>query len=148
MTRRITLVTAVAAAALVAGVPAAFADPWGADRQDSPSVVGSPDLADRVIAARQKELATMLDARERSYSERWNVQVQPATDSATRSFNHFIANDNRFRPRPTSPTVAVSASSGSEIEWPQIGFGAVLGSMVVLGLMIALRAARSRQLAH
>ena len=55
MTPRISLITAVAALALVVGVPAAFGDNWGADRQSEAGVVGSPDREDRAILAQQTE---------------------------------------------------------------------------------------------
>ena len=64
MTPKISFITAVVGAALVFAVPA-FGDSWGADRNQS-TVRVSPDLVDRVDAARQQELSSMLDARERS----------------------------------------------------------------------------------
>jgi hypothetical protein len=144
MTPRISLITAVAAAALAVGVPAAFGDNWGADRQDGATVVGSPDLADRVIAARQKELATMLDARERSLGTQ-----RADSDRGTGTSDHFNANDNRFRTTPVNePITAAVTGSGDNIEWPQIGFGVAIGVLFALGLMLVLRTARSRELAH
>ena len=144
MTPRISLITAVAAAALVIGVPAAFSDNWGADRQDGATVVGSPDLVDRVIAARQKELATMLDARERSLGTQ-----RAESAKGTGTSDQFNANDNRFRTTPVNEPIEVATTgSGDEIEWPQVGFGAVLGIVLMLGLMLVLRTTRSRELAH
>ena len=126
MTPRISLVTAVLAAALAVAAPAAYGDNWGADRQ-----------------AGAIELATMLDARERSLTEKGNVQ--PANGSV----EHFIASDNRFQARPVSDPVTVSAAgSGTEIEWPQIGFGVAIGVLFALGVMFVLRSTRSRELAH
>ena len=145
MTRRITLITAIAAAALVVGVPAAFGDPWGADRQDSPSVVGSPDLADRVIAARQKEQVAMLDARERSLG---TLRDDVSTPTVV-TYRPLVGDGgDRFTIDGRSTPVTVAASgSGREIEWPQIGFGVLLGIVLALGLMLVMRT-RSRELAH
>ena len=56
--------------------PAAFGDDWGADRQAGATVIGSPDQADRVAAAKQAELATRLDAREQSLVGR-SATVEP-----------------------------------------------------------------------
>jgi hypothetical protein len=127
MTPRISLITAVAAAALAVGVPAAFGDNWGADRQ----------------AGLSSDTVAMLDARERSMTEKSNVQ--PA--NGTR--DHFIANDNRFRVTPVSDEPPVSATgSGTDIEWPQIGLGAMFGIALALGLIVVVRTTRSRELAH
>ena len=66
MTPKISFVTAIVGAAFVLAVPA-FGDSWGAD-QNQAIVRVSPDLADRVAAATQQELTSMLDARERSFA--------------------------------------------------------------------------------
>jgi hypothetical protein len=179
MTPRISLITAVAAAALAVGVPAAFGDSWGADRQDGATAVGSPDLVDRAVAARQKELATMLDARERSLGTQRGEVSTPMLEARERAqgaklqaqlsgatspdvFDRAVAariaeterpfvgdGGDRFTIDPTSglETVA-SIGSGDEIEWPQIGFGVLIGIALALGLMFVLRTTRSRQLAH
>lgn len=146
MTRRITFITAVAAAALVVGVPAAFADPWGADRQDSPSVVGSPDLVDRVIAARQKEQVAMLDARERSLGPlRGDVSTPIVV-----TYRPLVGDggDRFVIDGGSTPATVTASGSGREIEWPQIGFGVLLGIVLALGLTFVMRTTRSRELAH
>ena len=66
MTPKISFITAIVGAALVFAVPA-FGDSWGADRNQE-TVRVSPDLVDRAAAARQQELSSMLDARERSFA--------------------------------------------------------------------------------
>jgi hypothetical protein len=45
-------------------------------------------------------------------------------------------------------TPTVSASSGSEIEWPQLGIGFGLGILLVAGLWLAIRMTKGRPLAH
>jgi hypothetical protein len=128
MTPRISLITAVVAAALAVGVPAAFGDDWGSERH-----------------AGATELTTVLDARERSLIEKGTAAVEPRNGSVDR----FIANDNRFQVTPGDDQVTVStAGSGTDIEWPQIGFGAGLGMLIALGLMLVVRTTRSRALAH
>ena len=55
--------------------------------------------------------------------------------------------------RPESPSdvrsvpVAVT-TSGSEIEWPQLGLGFGLGLLLAFGLVVSLRFAHVRQPAH
>ncbi len=73
MTPKLSFVTAVVGAALVLAVPA-YGDPWGADRSAA-MVHVSPDLVDRVAAARQQELSSMLDARERSFAARSDASI-------------------------------------------------------------------------
>jgi len=65
MTRNISLVTAVVGAALVLGVPAAWGDSWFNDQQQA-SVRVSPDVVDRAVAAKQKSLSSVPDARHSS----------------------------------------------------------------------------------
>ena len=45
-------------------------------------------------------------------------------------------------------TPTVSASSGSEIEWPQLGIGFGLGILLVAGLWLAIRMTKGHPLAH
>jgi hypothetical protein len=114
----------------------------------------------RLESATRREVASMLDARERAFGTKLYVQLSTRTPSDVferavaagpvggSTLDRFVANDNRFQPRPTNPTVAVSVSSGSEIEWPQLGIGFGVGIVLVLGLMLAIRATRQRPLAH
>ena len=46
------------------------------------------------------------------------------------------------------PSPAVSVSSGSEIEWPQLGIGFGFGILLVAGLWLAMRMTKVRGLAH
>jgi hypothetical protein len=46
------------------------------------------------------------------------------------------------------PAYAASASSGSGIEWPQIGLGFGVGIVLALGFVLGLRHVRVRPLAH
>jgi hypothetical protein len=101
----------------------------------------------------------MLDAREQAFVEKRNAQLSIGTmpdvferavsASGTGSGDHFVANDNRFRPvvvdRPGEVTVT---GSGDEIAWPQVGIGFGIGIALILGLLLALRATRQRPLAH
>jgi hypothetical protein len=50
-----------------------------------------------------------------------------------------------FQPADTSTPVA---SSGRDVEWPQVGIGFGIGIALALGLLLALRATRQRPLAH
>ncbi len=63
-----------------------------------------------------------------------------------------ISGDDRVRIDPASlPTLtspSTSPTSGTAIEWPQVGIGLGLGIALMLGVVLALRATRIRQLAH
>ena len=153
MTPRISLVTAVAAAVLVVGVPAALADPWGADQQARTSAVGSPDLVERAVAARQKELATMLDPREHSLGSgrfRGSRPTPTKRPLVGDGGDRFTIDPQSYplRVSSNSPVTDSSSSFGHEIDWPQIGLGVVLGIVVALGLTLVLRTTRGRQLAR
>jgi hypothetical protein len=137
MTPKISFI-AVVAVALVFAVPA-FGDSWGADRRQA-TVRVSPDLADRVAAARQQDLSSMLDARERSFAARRDAATIVSPDPVR---------DDRFQLDPSSngnPTVAVSSSR--DFEWLQIGIGFGFGVLLALGLVLAMRMTRVRQPAH
>jgi hypothetical protein len=138
MTPRITLIGAAVGAALVLAVPA-LGDSWGADRARL-SVHVSPDLADRVAAARQKELFAVLDARERSFAT--SRVAAPARAPGP-------VHDDHFRLDPSSVATPVVASpSGGGIDWSQLGIGVAIGVLLTIGLMVAMRLPRARQPAH
>ena len=137
MTLRNSLMVAAAGAALVFAMPAA-ADTWGADRNE-PVVRVSPDLADRAEAARQADLARILDARERS-------QV---TRVATTAAVPEPAHDDHVRlDRSSIPQPVTSPVSGSDLAWQQIGLGFAGGVVVVLALLLVLRVPTDRVTAH
>jgi hypothetical protein len=138
MTPKISFITAVVGAALVFAVPA-FGDSWGADRNQA-TVHVSPDVADRVDAARQQELSSMLDARERSFA---------AKSAATSTVSTDPVRDDRFRLHPSSiPTPAATIGSAGDVEWLQIGIGFGGGVLLAFGLFLAMRMTRAHQPAH
>jgi hypothetical protein len=104
------------------------------------------------------ERTSMLDARERAFVDKRNVQLSTGTPpdvferavaARTRSTEQFRAIDDRFRIDPGAQPVTVEVTgSGNEIEWPQIGIGFGVGIALVLGLMLGLRATRQHTLAH
>ena len=153
MTPRISLITAVFVAAL-ACVPAAFGDNWGADRQ-SQTVVGSPDAIDRAVTAEQQRLATMLDARERAFGTKREVQLGTAgyPDVVERTAVAYertsgFRGDDRFRIDPTSqPGPVPVTGDGRDIQWPQVGIGFGIALALLMGLLLALRG-RRHPLAH
>lgn len=138
MTPKISFITAIVGAALVLAVPA-FGDSWGAD-QNQATVRVSPDLVDRAAAARQQELSSMLDARERSFA---------AKSEATRVVSPDPVRDDRFRLDPASiPSPAATMTSPHGTEWLQIGMGFGGGVLLVVGLLLAARMTRPRLPAH
>ncbi len=173
MTPRISLITAVAGAALVLAVPAAWGDNWAADRQQA-AVHVSPDLVDRAVVAKQREQSSMLDARERALGVNQGngpvsaiearerslgakLQAQLSGETTSDVFTRAVeargtspdpVRDDRFRLDATSGSEPITITSGREIEWPQIGIGFGVGIVLMLGLYFALRGTRNRPLAH
>jgi hypothetical protein len=121
---KITLIAAIAGAALVFAVPA-YGDSWYLDVQQS-TVRVSPDTADYAAAAKAKRLAAMLDARERAFVSR------PESRSDIRSASEPL----------------VVTQSGGGIEWSQIGVGFGLGLLLAFGLVVGRRFGHIRQPAH
>jgi hypothetical protein len=88
--------------------------------QPSSQVSPYPDVVDRAIAARQTSIYT------------------PVVD-------------DRFRLDPTTVVVsspAVTPSTGTSIEWPQVGAGIGFGLLLALGLFVGVRLVHHRELAH
>lgn len=87
MTPKISLITATVGAALVFAVPA-FGDNWGGDRQDQAIVSAmAEDGFDRaVLAAKQNQLATMLNARERGLGVNQAVPVDARSEGLNRLY--------------------------------------------------------------
>jgi hypothetical protein len=139
MTRTISLITVTVGAALLFAVPAlgATSPDWferaAQKAQDDVVVVSRPDTHD--IATQTDN--GYLDAADRA--QRIAVVVPTAlSDSHERS----------APPTGEIATPAGSASSGSEIELPQIGIGFAMGLLLGVGLLLAMRFTRGRQLAH
>lgn len=177
MTPKISLIVATAGAVLVLGVPAAWGDDYFADRQDQAIITAMHEdgFDAAVLAAKQQEQATMLDARERSLGASVGNQKVSPLDARERALeakhevvlgSDFYADgfaqavqsrgttpdpvrDDRFRLHPSSvPSPVTVTSPGRDIEWPQIGFGFGIGIVLMLGLYLALKATRQRPLAH
>jgi hypothetical protein len=173
MTRTISIITATVGAALLFAVPA-WGDNWGSDQRSVDVGYLNPDTADRSNAVRAQEQSSMLDAREKALSVSVEGRVDPieAHDRALGTKNEITLNsdfyadgfaqalqpretrpdpvrDDRFRIDHTnSPVQATPTSSGTEIEWPQIGVGFGIGLVLALGLYLAMRFTRPRPLAH
>ena len=173
MTRTISLITATVGAALLFAVPA-WGDNWGADKAQPPTDAGylNPDVADRAASVEQQHVETMLNARERALGVSVQNRVQPVdreralgTKNEITLSSDFYADgfaqalqpsesrpepvrDDRFRLDPTSTPSVTATSSGTEIEWRQIGIGFGIGLVLALGLFLAMRYTRIRPLAH
>ena len=121
MTRRISLIAAAGIAALALTASAAFA-------QAPPERRGLSDFG----------LSASTPTTVRPGVGRWG---QP---------NVVISHRDAFeRATPPAGTAYVATvSSGSGIEWPQIGVGFVVGILLALGLVLGLRYTRVRPLAH
>jgi hypothetical protein len=135
MTSKISFVTAITGAALVLAAPA-WGDPWAADHYGG-TVRVSPDLVDHAVAARQNELASVLDARERAQGTR------PATVAPN------PVHDDHFRTdSPSNSTPAATSGSGRDIQWTELGIGFGIGVSLVVALLLVVRIPRIREPAH
>jgi hypothetical protein len=152
---------AVLGASLVLAAPAAFGkdqpvvqqDPateavvlrgeaLGRAYRDDPTLFGQQDPATLAVVLRGEALG-------RAYRNDPTLFGHVAARRTTRSDDHFLANDNRFRTKPVNePTQVTVSSSGTEIEWSQIGIGLGIGILLMLGLTLAVRATRHPPLAH
>ena len=108
---------------------------------------------------RQHELGTFatpyMDAGERALRVQGTETpiVPDAFERAvgSRSTDQFVKGDDFVRIDPSElPTVAVKAepSSGTEVEWPQVGMGFLIGLLLTIGIALTLRFNRDTPLAH
>ncbi|HEX2426974.1 MAG TPA: hypothetical protein VHI53_03555 [Gaiellaceae bacterium] len=166
MTRTISLIIGIAVTALVVAVPTAFGEGRlaGSNGQDSVKyfyaneratlassqvgpVVSRPDshelvqsngtLVSRPDSHEIVQPFTYMDAAERAA----RISSAPGRDVVLLSGDDHIT----FQPADTSTPVA---SSGRDVDWPQVGIGFGIGIALALGLLLALRATRQRPLAH
>jgi hypothetical protein len=176
MTRKLTLTTVLAMAALVLAVPA-----FGSPDTDELISVGlgqqyAPDALERAVAANQlgqSSTPRYSDSATAAMTvDKHSLSVSRYSDSATASIEHAVlAREQAQReaalqyadysdsvdgalwagttPDVSPPVAETSATgSGSEIEWPQIGFGLGLGILLGFGIFLAMRFIRVRPLAH
>jgi hypothetical protein len=175
MTSRIALLIAVAAGAL-ALAPLVFAEgrPVASAQSDAmayfranesatlqfgPVVHDHGDATQAKIVAKSLQTDVLRDHGDATQAKLVARSTQPdamayfrANESAT------LANDTTSFSTPSNDLVvsdqrglatpAVSASSGSSVEWAQLGIGFGLGVMLVAGLVLGARLAKRRVLAH
>jgi hypothetical protein len=113
---KLSLAAVVAATAVALGAPAASADPWAADRH---------------AEAQQAQAATS------SYPDRFERFV------AGQSIREPVGDDHFRDPPDTAPG---SATSGTAVEWPQVGIGLGIGILLAVGLLVGVRLTRPRPL--
>ena len=147
MTPKISLIIGIAVTALAFGVPTALGErqlvgppATLAQLSDSPAHLGdSPATAafytDESVSRTRQEAMAVWRAGEGA------TLVEQASSS--------VGSRDEVRLDPNNvPSPAVSGSSGSEIEWPQLGIGFGLGILLVVGLWLAMRMTKVRGLAH
>ena len=175
MTRTISFIIATVGAALVFVVPA-NADDWGTDQareqQNSPTIVSENTLENPALRAmrlrseglnRKYQLGTFAvspvttykDANERVVEPQWMIAERLRGEGLNRRYglgefapvmNYKDANERADL--PNAPESTPVASSGGEVEWPQIGIGFGIGIALAIVLGLSLKATRPRTLAH
>jgi hypothetical protein len=166
MTPKFSLTTAIVGSALVLGVPAA----WG----ESQPGTASSEAVERAVLAR--ELSSRLDAKvykdafeHAVVANRQGAAIGAYVDAHNRSSAQLptpavpsdaservglsgrtagYIRDSHERVAAPSAQQALVASSGRDLEWPQIGIGFGIGLLLALALGMAMRLARVRPLAH
>ena len=161
MTRKISLITAVAIAAMTVGAPAAFGEGRLAGSPQPTLATPDPMIEDGFAQAVAAQTALWMaeDGFDRAVAVA-NQLNRSATVRPSDSVDGARAESSAFRlsdsvdgalaiANPLNDgLVASTTSSGNEVEWPQIGIGVGLGIILVLGLGLAMRATRIRPLAH
>jgi hypothetical protein len=158
MTRRIALIGLSALVLMALAAPTALARyvPGDDPRSVVPATNRIIDASDRVTLVAPQAGTVLVDAHQRSLGGNGGGVLTPTysdaferTAAAKPSTGATLIGDshNRFDPG-NLPVSTTTVSSGSEIEWPQIGIGFGLGIVLAFGLLLAARATRVRPLAH
>jgi hypothetical protein len=155
MARRISLIIGAAVAAVAVGAPIASADPWFADRQQADfwnyDAQTGRKITDTSPRVRPGDLAGLYSTPSDGSGRQVPVLRRSALDSPA---NLDLRRGAEARSAPHAPPVAVSdesvaaVASDDDIEWGQIGIGLGLGVLLGLALLVGLRGARQRPLAH
>lgn len=125
--------------------------------QSTPRV--SPDVLERVVAAQQRNHPVVLrsDSVESAIVARGTsgatIVYPDVVDRAVTAQQRNLPIVHRYSDSAEGAIVAANlptqpTSSGTEIEWPQIGIGFGVGIFLMLTLWLGFRATRTRQLAH
>ena len=159
MTRKLSITTVVAVAALSVGVPAAFGGVHAGG--EAAPVLAQPDpMIEDGFAQAIAQVSTTgyRDAHERgSATNPVQSNVPLYRDSFERTAITSLATNSNVsnyrdafeRAVPPRGSVTVSATgSGSELEWPQIGVGLGMGLLLALGLGLIMRTVNIRPFAH
>ena len=150
MTPKIALIIGIAATALAFGVPTGLAE----RQHDSSATAAFYAQQSDSPAQRNDSSATAA-----FYAQQSDSPAQRNDSSATAAFyaneratlvgqgsGSVVSDHVRLDSNEASPTVSVS--SGSEIEWSQLGIGFGLGILLIAGLWLAMRMTKGRPLAH
>jgi hypothetical protein len=140
MTRTISFIIGIAVAALVA----------------VPTALGAYPLGDSPSTSKQQDAVTFFYANERSTLAQQPVQLRrtdawdrTATPPATLSSTYKDAGERvNLNELPSTPVVEPVASSGTDVDWPQVGIGFGIGIALAIVLGLSFRATRQRPLAH
>ena len=177
MTRKLTLTSAVAVAALVFAAPAFSviprSDGSGGSQGLHPAIAAqlarqsAPVMSPGVVAARGAIAAgkrseagslTVPDAFERAVANQGNQSTVIVPDAFERAVANqgnqstvrrsFDSADGAAFAGQADVPVASATSSGGGIEWPQVGVGLGIGILLALGLGLIARVVHIRPFAH
>ena len=155
MTRTISLIIGIATVALTVAVPTAFAEGRLAGSQDQQAV--APDWFERAAIATQRNSQAYVDAADRVVEPQSLVALRLRSEGLNRinglgefatSSSYVDAHERAVPPVSNTPVSVTPTGSGRDIEWPQLGIGFGIGIALVLGLILAMRTTRGRELAH
>jgi hypothetical protein len=167
MTRTISLIIGIAVTALVVAVPTALGEGMlaGSQKQDGVAYFYANERAS-MTGPSSAPLVSRPDSHELTQQQGTPVVSRPDSHETIQPFAYIDAADRAARVRtvPSSDVVLLSgddhttfapvdsatpvASSGRDLDWPQVGIGLGIGIALAFGLILALRATRQRPLAH
>jgi hypothetical protein len=152
MTRSISLIIGLAAIALTVAVPAAFGEGRLAGSQEHSdfwNYESNAKVADSSPGVAPQDLAKLFAGSGRGLGTNYAEVVSPDTVGLLMAKNGVVDSSLVDANTTNGGSVEVSTvSSGTEIEWTQVGLGLGIGILLVLGLGLATRIAHVRPFAH
>lgn len=168
MTRTISFITAVAVVALTFSVPRALGKGWPTDWQEPPSVGTYPDQYKRTVARSSSVTRPGQPGLAGASSDFWNYDVrtgQRMTNTSPGvapqdlaalysptgegvSPQTLDAREEAFAIKRAPQPISERLSSSREDEWPSVGIGLAIGTLLMICLFVAVKGTRRGPLPH
>jgi hypothetical protein len=138
MTRRISLIVGIGVTAMALATPALAMYPDG-------ETLLSVQPSNQYLDAHQR---AVVSGGNTPTAALYSDAFERAMVAGQRGGASVVGDSHERVGRADTPVSGTTVSSGREIEWPQVGIGLGVGIVLALGLLLTIRFARVRPIAH